>query len=819
MKYGLVFKKNAVPEWQEMYLNYKLLKKLIKPFHVLSKVYLRINYSETTQKNPSKITITNVTQSDLEKLKLFNHRFEKLIVYEFEKINTFFEFKLMEELKRWRLFKINASILQNLRGNLQYELYKQQFQNAFQQFYKEIILLNEYLLVNQEGFRKIIKKFKKASKNFAIQEKNCDANFQQEPLKSRFEANFALSFIQKNSHKLHSLRSDIENHYLIIFYKKFNRKQGQNELRKISQGRIISQNESFFFGLFLGIALILILLICLLAWYGDLDVDDDMLFKDIFPMFRGIGAFILYVWLLAWNVYGWTTANINYKLIFGFNYHFSQVSEILKRAAFFTMLFLLMFLWYIILRQNLGKLADILAFLPKEFTPLVVWITFLGYLFFPSKKVLNPLGRIYSYGLFRDIFFRPFDRVSFKIAWSTDQLASFVGPLKDLEYTICYYSGDFFNETHVNFCQSKQRFSSGFVVAFIPLFLRILQCFRNMYDKKNYFGVDFLNCLKYVIALIVVVFSFLTTIEKEAYYLNFWMFFALISTFYSSFWDWKMDWGFLNFTGKNHLLRKTLSYEHKAYYYIAMSLNLLLRFGWTLSLSPDIVARIIRPEIFAFFIAFMEMLRRCIWNFFRVEKEHIQNCGIFKAVEDIVLPFENICFEIEMNEMRVGNNGKPSSMSFIPKDFVKNPDKITQDIEKNGDTQERGKNYDNPYDKKNELLVNYETNTNNNSLRMGLLEENSRNNSIKFDRQLSDIPENPLGIGRRITRNLSLLSNTEKISLFHQRSVMDITKDELRNRAQTEETYENVKREVDEFCREVRKNIEFHFKVFEEKGK
>ena len=54
-------------------------------------------------------------------------------------------------------------------------------------------------------------------------------------------------------------------------------------------------------------------------------------------------AFILYIWLLEWNVYGWTTANINYKLIFGFNYHFSQVSEILKRAAFFSMIFLLMF--------------------------------------------------------------------------------------------------------------------------------------------------------------------------------------------------------------------------------------------------------------------------------------------------------------------------------------------------------------------------------------------------------------------------------------------------------------------------------------------
>ncbi len=36
-----------------------------------------------------------------------------------------------------------------------------------------------------------------------------------------------------------------------------------------------------------------------------LNEDDDSLFKDIFPIFRGIGLIILYNMLLAWNVYGW----------------------------------------------------------------------------------------------------------------------------------------------------------------------------------------------------------------------------------------------------------------------------------------------------------------------------------------------------------------------------------------------------------------------------------------------------------------------------------------------------------------------------------
>ena len=794
MKYGLVFKKQVVPEWHEMYLNYKLLKKLIKPMRVLSKIYLRINYNEANQKAQSKkITITNVTQADLEKLKSFSIRFERLALYEFEKINTFFEFKLIEELKRWRIFKINASIIGNMRGSALYEDYKQQLQNAFHEFYKEIVLMNEYINVNLEGFRKILKKFRKDSKGLFPDTPELN-------IKSHFEVHFNSSFIQRNSQRLHSLRSDIENQYLDIFYKKFNRKQGQNELRKISQGRIISQSESFFFGLFLGIALILIFMICLLAWYGNLDVDDDLLFRDVFPMFRGIGALILYIWLLAWNVYGWTMANINYKLIFQFNYHFSQVSEILKRAAFFSMLFLIMFLWYIILRQNLGKLADFLAFLPKEFTPLVVWLAFLGYLFFPSNKYFNPMGRMYSYRLLKDIFFHPFEAVSFKIAWSTDQLASFVGPLKDLEYTICYYSGNFFNQTHVTYCQSKQRFSSGFIVAFIPLFLRILQCIRNMYDKHSYLGPDFFNCLKYIISLIVVIFSFLTTLENDSSYLNAWVFFALISTFYSSFWDLKMDWGFLNIHpgSKNTLLRSTLSYEHRIYYYVAMSLNLLLRFGWTLSISPDIVAGFIRPEIFAFFIAFLEMLRRCIWNFFRVEKEHIQNCGIFKAVQDIVLPFENINFEVELNEMKLN----PPSISrmdsakeggFFNNRFSKKNLFSFEDL----NTNEKNSNIQPLIEEKNEFFSE-------NNEKIPIIDENNNNNG-SFQRKLNKV--------------LSTESPMKSSIFIHKKSVLDITKEELRNRAQSHETYENVKKEVDEFCKEIRKTVEFHFKVMEDKGK
>ena len=54
-----------------------------------------------------------------------------------------------------------------------------------------------------------------------------------------------------------------------------------------------------------------------------------------------------------------------------------------------------MFLWYLIILNDYKEdnLSDLLKLIPKEFAPLVVWISFIGYIFFPMKNIFNPLGR------------------------------------------------------------------------------------------------------------------------------------------------------------------------------------------------------------------------------------------------------------------------------------------------------------------------------------------------------------------------------------------------------------------------------------------
>lgn len=77
------------------------------------------------------------------------------------------------------------------------------------------------------------------------------------------------------------------------------------------------------------------------------------------------------------------------------------------------------------------------------------------------------------------------------------------------------------------------------------------------------------------------------------------------------------------------------------FYYFAIIEDFVLRFAWAISLyvtemgyvSGDIMTSILAP---------LEVFRRFVWNFFRLENEHLNNCGKFRAVRDIsVAPIES----------------------------------------------------------------------------------------------------------------------------------------------------------------------------------
>lgn len=85
--------------------------------------------------------------------------------------------------------------------------------------------------------------------------------------------------------------------------------------------------------------------------------------------------------------------------------------------------------------------------------------------------------------------------------------------------------------------------------------------------------------------------------------------------------------------------------------------DLILRFGWTLSMSLIEFMNMDSDLIFSI-LAPLEVFRRFVWNYFRLENEHLNNCGNFRAVRDIsVAPISGSSDEVMILKMMDEEDG------------------------------------------------------------------------------------------------------------------------------------------------------------------
>ncbi|KAK8586832.1 hypothetical protein V6N12_021356 [Hibiscus sabdariffa] len=85
----------------------------------------------------------------------------------------------------------------------------------------------------------------------------------------------------------------------------------------------------------------------------------------------------------------------------------------------------------------------------------------------------------------------------------------------------------------------------------------------------------------------------------------------------------------------NPWLRDKLAVPHKGLYYVAMVLNCVLRLAW----MQQVLGIQTVPFLHKTALASLEIVRRGIWNFFRLENEHLNNVRKYRAFKSVPLPF------------------------------------------------------------------------------------------------------------------------------------------------------------------------------------
>lgn len=176
----------------------------------------------------------------------------------------------------------------------------------------------------------------------------------------------------------------------------------------------------------------------------------------------------------------------------------------------------------------------------------------------------------------------PFVAVTFPDFWLADQLMSLEVAFLDWTYLVCFYvTGRDVQESSV--CLNPRYGFKPFVVALPPWF-RVAQCLRRYYDTGEAFP-HLANAAKYSVSFLVIIFSTLDPGGGWNPMRTCWAISCVINAVYSSAWDLKMDWGLLEKGSPYPLLKKTLLMAPWKYY-VAAVLDVILRFTWTLSISP-----------------------------------------------------------------------------------------------------------------------------------------------------------------------------------------------------------------------------------------
>uniref|UniRef100_A0A5K3EQJ4 SPX domain-containing protein n=1 Tax=Mesocestoides corti TaxID=53468 RepID=A0A5K3EQJ4_MESCO len=498
---------------------------------------------------------------------------------------------------------------------------------ALSEFYLSLVLLQNYQSLNFTGFRKILKKHDKL-----FQRSNGLEWHRNTVSKELFHVDNSVD----------SMISEVEDTFTKL--EGGNRQKAMKRLRVPPLSAQSSAKSVFRFGFFLGIFLSEVIGIILVAFF----IQAPQFSYPAFRFFRGSFLTIYYLCMVGVNVYGWRSSGVNHVLIFEIDprshlNHF-QLMEVGMLFADFWGAAVLFYLF-----------SDRLS-LPGYAAPFVLFFFLVVTLLLPFH-VFQYKSRLWLLKILLRIIRAPLAKVRFPDFFLADQLNSLSFILPDLAYFLCFFitfidhnmvvKSDFRNSTIVPpganpLFAPKAGYCDGMmwglqpILKALPAWWRFLQCLRRYRDLTIRSPVPHLmNAGKYSTTLIAILCSSVSSINQHMAFFILMIMSKFFSSVCTTTWDLVMDWGLLDRSSKENLmLRDELVYRFRAYYYVAIVEDVIIRFAWIL---PIVFShfRIIEVEIITTIVMFAEVTRRIIWNFFRLENEHLNNCGNFRAVRDI----------------------------------------------------------------------------------------------------------------------------------------------------------------------------------------
>ncbi|KAH6825102.1 EXS family protein [Perilla frutescens var. hirtella] len=488
---------------------------------------------------------------------------------------------------------------------------------AFVELYKGLGYLKTYRNLNMLAFVKILKKFDKVT------------NKQVLPIYLKVVE----SSYFNSSDKALKLEDEVEE----LFVKHFAEDDKRKAMKYLRPTlRKESHSVTFFIGLFTGCFVALLVGYVIMAHITGMyrSKSDKVYMETIYPVLSMFSLLFLHFFVFGCNIFVWRKTRINYSFIF----ELCPTKE-LKYRDVFLICTTSMAAVVGVLFLHLSLVAKGYSYAQVQAIPGLLVLVFIAILICPFN-IIYKSSRYHFLSVLRNIILSPLYKVMMLDFFMADQLCSQIPMLRNLEYIACYYITGSYKTQDYNYCTSTTYYRDlAYAVSFLPYYWRAMQCARRWFDEGQ--RSHLLNLGKYVSAMLAAGAKVAYEKEKTVGWLCLVMIMSSTATVYQLYWDFVKDWGLLEFNSKNPWLRDELVLRHKFIYYFSLGLNLVLRLAWLQTVFHYNFEKV-DYRVTMLFLAALEVVRRGQWNFYRLENEHLNNAGKFRAVKTVPLPFHEV---------------------------------------------------------------------------------------------------------------------------------------------------------------------------------
>lgn len=386
----------------------------------------------------------------------------------------------------------------------------------------------------------------------------------------------------------------------------------------------------------------------------------DLALTRAYPVYRGVGCYLLLHWLVGVSMYVWHHARVNYRYILELSPRTTpHYTELFSDATNMTIVYLVnVLLYYKVVNGYFPE-----QLLHRGYYPLALLLYTIYF------YVVRPWRR--QRGLVRtllEIVGSPFFHVTFFHVIVGDYLTSTVKVNQDIAWSMCFFiTKEFLKKDAIPkqasvfvfamepwppleveaSCATNPYFVTVVVplICALPLWWRFLQSLRRVYDTKTWWP-NLPNAGKYALAQVVALFGLFHPFYRsggtrevglEAFQVV-WIALFTLSSLYTWVWDVSMDWGLgrpqYKFLGDRQMFSRVWVY------YAAIVADLFLRLAWTVTLIPPHSSQWL-PLYLQPITMVLELFRRTFWGMFRLENEHLRNTQGFRRVDFIPLHYDH----------------------------------------------------------------------------------------------------------------------------------------------------------------------------------